>query len=324
MAKKLQTDIFSKAVKVTWEQVTHLPVGRSAHTAVLLHGSVYVGGGFEGKTNATRKDCYRLDIYNVYTKRWDPSPITTPQCVFAMTVLDEKLIIAGGWTNSGKITNKVFVLNRGQWINYSELPTARAHTTAVACNSTMIVVGGEGLINGSCTVLPTTELLDTTNGCWYTCDDLPVPHLQLKGKIINSALYLLGGIQDGKPYPQAKPFPQVKPSPQVFIASLDNLSSHQLKWKSLPDSPWCCLTPAVLYNNFLLTVGGRQPSNVARKTNEVCAFNPSTGLWTQIANIPKAVTFPGMADVADDILIMMGGANIQGEYLRDTYIGQFF
>ncbi|XP_065919298.1 uncharacterized protein [Dysidea avara] len=307
----LQTDIFNKRVMVKWEEVAPLPVGRSAHTAVLLHGSVYVGGGFEGKSNVERKDCYRLDIYNIYANRWDPSPITTPHCWFAMTVLDDKLIIAGGRTKSSSNTNKVFVLYRGQWKDYSEMPTARAGAAAVGYKSMIIVAGGEVLVKDNFTVLATTELLDTTNGCWYTCDDLPVAHLQLKSKIINNTLYLLGGING-----------DAIPSSQVFTASLDNLSSRQVKWQSLPDTPWCCSTPVVLYNNFLLTVGGRQPSDVTSKTNEVCAFNPSTGLWKELANIPTARTFPGIANVADDTLIMMGGATIETEYSYCTYVGQ--
>ena len=136
--------------------------------------------------------------------------------------------------------------------------------------------------------------------------------MQLNGKIINNTLYLLGGSQYGKL------------SRQVFTASLDNLSDHQLKWQSLPDTPWCCSTPVVLYNKFLLTVGGRKPSAapIGRKTTEVCAFNSSSGLWKQITDLPEAVTFPGIANVTDDILIMMGGTNVQGDFSCDTYIVQ--
>ena len=125
---------------------------------------MYVGGGYERKSTNDKWDSYKLGIYNLTnltTNQWSSSPIMTPQCMFAMTVLDDKLIIAGGWTNSGKITNKVFVLTRGQWNDYNEIPASRANATAVVCNSKMIVVGG---VDGF-TTLATTELLDTTNGC---------------------------------------------------------------------------------------------------------------------------------------------------------------
>ena len=47
-------------MKLKWEQVASLPVGRSAHTAVLLHGSVYVGGGYEGRSTNDKRDSYKL------------------------------------------------------------------------------------------------------------------------------------------------------------------------------------------------------------------------------------------------------------------------
>ena len=296
-------------MKVKWEGIAPLPVGRSAHTAVLLHGSVYVGGGYEGQ----RKDCYRLDVYNLTTGRWDLLPITTPHCLFAMTVLDDKLVIAGGWTKSNRDTSKVLLLDHGKWKDFDELPTARASANAFVFNSAMIVVGGQALVSGTYIGLATTEILDTTNGCWYKCDNLPMPLMQLKGKIINNTLYLLGGFDKSG-----------TPSLQVFTATLDNLSSHQLKWQSLPDTPWCCSTPVVLYNKYLLTVGGRQSSasSTGSNTSEVCAFDPSTGLWRQITTIPAARTLPAIVNVADDTLIMMGGANMPGDYSCDTYIGQ--
>ena len=118
-----QVDIFKKIV--TWRELTPLPVGHNAHTAVLLGGSVYVGGGFEGTSNNDRRDCYRLDVYNLTTNQWSSSPITTPYRWFAMTVLDDKLVTAGGTTKNNEVVKKVLVLNAGQWTEYSEMPTAR-------------------------------------------------------------------------------------------------------------------------------------------------------------------------------------------------------
>ena len=116
---------------------------------------------------------------------------------------------------------------------------------------------------------------------------------------------------------------QVNPSPQVFTASLEKLSNHQLKWQSLQDTPWCYSSPVVLYNKFLLTVGGRQPSDVSSKTSEVCAFNQSTGLWKQITNIPATLTLAGVVGVADCKIIVLGGATTENKYCCKTWIGTF-
>ena len=44
-----QVNIFKKTVK--WEELAPLPVGCTAHTAVLLGGNVYVGGGYEKRSS---------------------------------------------------------------------------------------------------------------------------------------------------------------------------------------------------------------------------------------------------------------------------------
>ena len=300
-----QVDIFSKTVK--WEELAPLPVGHNAHTAVLLGGNVYVGGGFEGRSSNVNQDSYRLDVYNLTTNQWSSSPITTPYCWFALTVLDDKLVTAGGTTKNYEVVKKVLVLNAGQWNwDYSEMPTTRACATAVGYHSMLIVVGGVIMVEGEWTVLSTTELLDTTNGCWYTCNNLPSPHKQMKAAIMNDKLYLLGGFDE-----------DCKQSPQVFVASLDTLSTHQLNWQSAPNTPWCLSAPVVLYK-FLLTVGGRQQS----RTSKVHIFNPSTGQWKHLTNIPSARSGPAVVGVANSILVI-GGFTNENKCSNTIWIGVF-
>ena len=296
-------DILAKAIK--WEELASLPECRSAHTAVLLGGSVFVGGGIEGTSIDNNKFSYRLDVYNLTTNQWSSSPITTPYRSFAMTVLDDKLVIAGGTTKNADVVKKVLVLNAGHWKDYSEMPTARHSATAVGYHSMLIVVGGGIKVEGKWTRLSTTELLDTTNGCWYTCNNLPSPHQQMKAVIMNDKLYLLGGAD--------KDF---KLSPQVFAASLDNLSTHQLNWQSAPTTPWCTSAPIVLYNKFLLTVGGRQQS----VTSEVNVFNSSTGQWKHLSNIPAARSVPAVVGVSDNIIVI-GGRTNDDKYSNTVWIG---
>ena len=57
-----QVDIYKKTIK--WKQLAPLPVGHTGHTAVLLDGNAYVGGGFEGRSADDVQDSHRLDVYN--------------------------------------------------------------------------------------------------------------------------------------------------------------------------------------------------------------------------------------------------------------------
>ena len=294
--------------KLKWEELAPLPVGRSGHTAVLLDGNVYVGGGSEGKNVDVKQSSYRLDVYNLTTNQWSPSPLFTPYRHFAMAVLDKKLITAGGATKGGEVVDKVLVLNAGQWTECNEMPTAKFNSTAVGYHSMLIVVGGTIKVDGKLTRVATTELLDTANGYWYTCNNLPSPHKQLVPAIMNDTLYLLGGF-----------FDDGKPSPQVFVASLDTLTTHQLNWQSAPNTPWCG-SPVVQFDKFLLTVGGIKQQS---RASEVCIFIPSTGEWQQFGNIPAARSGPAVVGVVDSIIVIGGLTNKNNEYSNSVWIGVF-
>ena len=306
-----QVDIFKKTVK--WEGLAPLLVGLNTHTAVLLGGVVYVGGALEGKDVNDNQYSYRLDVYNLTTNQWSPFPITTPHCLFAMTVLHDKLVTAGGATRNDEVVKEVLVLNAGQWKVYSEMRTARYSATAVGYHSMLIVVGGGVKVRGRLTRISTTELLDTTNGCWYTCNNLPSPHQQMKAAIMNDKLYWLGGVDKDLQ----------KPSPQVFVASLDTLSTHQLNWQSIPNTPSLTSAPVVLYNKFLLTVGGRQLSDFTSQTSEVYALNPSTGQWTHLTNIPAARSYPAAINMDDKMIVIGGMTSKNKEYSKRVWIGVF-
>ena len=62
-----------------------------------------------------------------------------------------------------------------------------------------------------------------------------------------------------------------KPSSQVFSFSLETLSTHQLQWLSLLNTPWNFSYTVVVTNNFLLAVGGRHSLDAIIQSSEVHA-----------------------------------------------------
>jgi len=250
-------------------------------------------------------------VYNVTTNQWSQNPIITPSCDFAMTILNDKLFVIGGRYKNDEVIAKIFYLHAGQWKASDEMSTARFDATAVGYNSKLIVAGGTTRVKDKWVRLSTVELLDTTNR-WWTCANLPSPHAQLTGVVVKDTLYLLGGRgQDGV-------------SSQVFAASLSTLSTH-LKWQHVTDSPWCNSVPVVLYN-CLLTVGGKHQKDTTRKTGEVCAFNPDTGIWRRMGELPEVRSRTAVVSVAENKMICIGGAIQQSspQAFSDTvWIGTF-
>ena len=192
--------------------------------------------------------------------------------------------------------------------------TPRYLTTAAGHQGTLIITGGE---DDQYRILATTELFDSTTkrwfstGQWYTTSNLSLPHSRLQSVIVDNILYLLGGLnQDGK-Y-----------SPAVFTAPLDTLSSHQLKWSSQQDTPWCRSAPVSIQGRHLLTVGG------AKKTgsNYVCTsdihmFNKVCHNWEVIGQIPSARAGSAAVSVADDKIVVVGGYDDKIQFTNTVWIG---
>ena len=103
------------------------------------------------------------------------------------------------------------------------------------------------------------------------------------------------------------------PSTAVYAAPLDTLSSHQLKWQHLVDTP--CGAPAAvgLNNKYLLAVG----------ENDIYILNSTATSWTTIGTLP--VLTVGTTVVCDEQsqLVMIGGMDGDGRFSNKLWIGSF-
>lgn len=306
-------DLLSGSVNIKWEEGARVPVAILGHTAVLFNGAVYVGGGTcdDLNDNDDYSDAvsFRVYVYHPDTNKWD-SAINTPYMGFAMTVLMDKLIIVGGLagddglgagddgSDSGddssgdgdsKVTNKLLLLESNDWKEYSQMPTARMSASAVSHQSMMIVMGGLKDDEYPC---DTTELLDSTTGQWFKCDDLPKPYAFLQTVIIGGILYALGGAT-----------PDDDGSHAVYAAPLDALSTQQLKWQRLEDSPQGDCTAVSVNNKYLLAVGGDG------KEHTVCVLRGSlttSTSWEPIGSLPKEHRNTSAVSLANRIIVIGG------------------
>ncbi|XP_065916283.1 uncharacterized protein [Dysidea avara] len=296
-------DLFSGPVNIKWQHGAPTPVEGGHHTGVLCDGKVYIGGGWDNTGPS-----YRIDVYNPVNNSWSPSPINTTYGFFAMTTLNNQLITAGGMDRSNKVTNKIFSLDGDHLKEYTRMITSRYWATAAGYQGTLIITGGE---YDERRRLATTELLDSTTGQWYTTSDLPLPHFWLQSVIIDNTLYLLGGYnQDGNL------------SPAVFTAPLDTLSSHQLKWSSQQDTPWCRSAPVSIQGRHLLTVGGVKKTGRGNvRTSDINMFNKVSHSWEAIGHIPSARSVPAVVSVADNKIVVVGGVDDKVEYTNTVWIG---
>ena len=285
-----------------WEEGAPAPVSCTRHTAVWLNGLVYVGGGWETVIKAS----YNINCYDPVNNSWS-SPINTPYCNFAMTILNNKLLIAGG-QYTGKRTNQILTMAAGQLKNYTKMITARSDATATGHQGMLIITGG---VDDKGKILSSTELFDSSNGRWYVTNDLPQPHYWLQSVIVDNILYLLGGINK-----------DVKISPAVFTAPLDTLSTHQLKWNIHQDTPQCCFASVSVYDIHLLIVGGvKMIGDKFTLTSDVYKLNKVSHSWEAIGHIPSGRDGPAAVRTVDNRVIVIGGRNNKGEFTNTVWIG---
>ena len=290
-------------MNIKWEEGAPAPVGRYGHTAVWLNGLVYVGGGYETGYQLS----FIINCYDVINNSWSSS-INTTYCGFAMTTLNNKLVTAGGWNRRYNKTNKVLTLDAGQLKKYTKMITARSLATAAGHQGMLIITGG---VDDKNKKLSSTELFDSNNGQWYKCSDLPQPHYWLQLVIVDNILYLLSGIDEG-----------YRDSTAVFTAPLNTLSTHQLKWNTHQDTPWCRSAPVSVNGTHLLIVGGHNSTGGKDTvTSDIHKLNKVSHSWEAIGHIPSARYRPAAVSTADNRVIVIGGGNDKMEVINIVWIG---
>ena len=284
-------------MNIKWEEGAPAPVSLSDHTAVWLNELVYVGGGY-----GTRRASYMINCYDPVYNSWSFS-INTPYCNFAMTTLNNRLVTAGGFDRSYKRTNQILIMDGGQLKNYTKMITSRSCATAAGHEGMLIITGG---IDDKDKILSSTELFDINKGQWYNCSDMPQPHYLLKSVIVDNILYLLGGIN--KDYGN---------SPIVFTAPLDTLSTHQLKWNTHQDTPWCQSAPVSVNGTHLLILGGCKGAVISH----IHKLNKISHSWEAIGDIPSARERSAAVSTAGNRVIVIGGENDEREVTNTVWIG---
>ncbi len=280
VASPMQTlDILHPSTSLEWEEWPSLPVGRERARSVCLNGTIYVGG-------ITDKPGYRANAALYSFKPGVDSTWTvtdTPTYFYALVVHNSELLLVGGYEYpTGEITNKVFTMRDGQFVE--ELPPMRETrrlSSAVSSGSALVVAGGHDT-SGEFSV----EMFK--DGQWTTAPSLPCAESVFKSALHGDQWYLI--THEGK----------------VFCTSLQSLisGSDQSPWETLPDVPTGC-SAAAFFGGRLLSIGGdrRNP------TTAISAFSSSTQSWVHVADVPvpEPLTLLSAVVLSTGELMVIGG-----------------
>ena len=274
-----------------------MPSGVSSAHAVEVGGKVYIGGGVvEGEVEGEVLE------YTIQGGQW--REIETPVRVFGMAVVNNQLVIIGGWEDT---TDQVWVLesDSNTWTQpFPAMPTARCWVSVVGYKRWVLAVGGDVSdeeigYEGRC-----VEVLDTVSKKWYTAAPLPSDAQQPSLAVIQDTLYVVWG----------KSAVSISIPMLISDAMSQSTASNEpgsTEWQPLPDTP--TYHPAITsFHGSLLTVGAwDSPSST------IAMYLPQTEQWLTVAQLPSprngctCVVLPATGE-----MMVVGGWNKNRDYIK--------
>ena len=289
--------------------------------AVVLKGRVYVGGG----NTVIKKDNTLVMYYDTECNQWN-SLLRYTATYFAMTALDDKLLIVGGRHPTNTRTTRAIGEWNGdvqQWTYRLEtLPTTgRDATTAITHdNKYLIVAGGRDDAYESLSRVDILDMHDSQR-LSYSGAPLPQPAYKMTAAVLGNTLVLLGGSGADNEFHN-----------KVFSVKLDDLiteavSSHGSEllaspWQTLPDTPVVSAT-VLAFNGALLAVGGSRPndSNFHWSAARMHVFKPSTRTWVEAGQLEIDRWRCACAVLPSGEIFIAGGATTTvGQVQREVHI----
>ena len=139
--------------------------------SVIIQEMMYVGGGHASSIN----NMYIVMTYNIISQEWSQLTQYTA-CLFAMTIIHNKLTLVGGCDRYDKESNVLGVwdADRRKWtLPYTPMPTPRYNSSAVVYRQWLIVAGGR---SGGTRTSSVEVLHNSSERIWNTISSLGLYH----------------------------------------------------------------------------------------------------------------------------------------------------
>lgn len=254
---------------------------------VVMKGKVYFRGAHLFHSNSESEADHRtILVYKPESDVWSMLPPYSFSW-FAMTVLDDQLVLVGGQTLMKEKTGML-----GRWDETLQTWTHPFPPMLKPCNSPMVVtyknrwlVVAGGFERSQ--HLSVVQILDTSSRQWLYGSPLPIPVSHASTATIGNVFYLVGGFKTRDKY-------IVSPNDQVFSVCLPDLIlqaitqddhnvispdlSYSALWQSLPKTNPD--STAVALNETLLAIGGMDSSS-----SDIHVYQHSTKEWIKVGEL---------------------------------------
>ena len=273
----------------------NIPIPTTHATAVLIGREVFITGGLTVDVRLSQL----VQVFNVSTGQWTTLP-PAPQYLSEATVIDNKLVLIGGWDSTNrKTTNMVstWMVDEEKWVQtIPPMNMKRARPGVLLLNKSLFVFGGKG--EDDTTIHASFEVLDTERNQWSSGRGLlPRPLMYLKiGRYGDTVVLTSARVTPGTPITKAWKIPV-----RVLEESVSNPSSQPIQWTPIPHIPY--------YESSLLT-NSKQPVLVGgyrggQPTRNIYAFRSDQ--WDLVGELSEQRIRPTVLTISDSSFLVFGG-----------------
>ena len=171
-----------------WTEETTLPgEGLNAPAAAVLHGRIYVIGGFGTTTNVATPGVH---VYDLVTRTWsEAAPLPAARGGHAAVVLDGKIHVVGGGNEVSTLAlHSVYDATADRWTEAAPLPRSKGSPAAVVLDGMLWAIGGRSGPDDYGNV----DVYDPAADTWSSRPSIP-PRGTHGAAVYGDAIYVFGG-----------------------------------------------------------------------------------------------------------------------------------
>lgn len=181
------------SVADSWSAAVSMPTPRSFPVVGIINGLVYVATGGPACPPCLPRSA-ALEVFDPATNSWSSkTPAPTPRTGATGSVVNGKLYVIGGFTNSSDVISDVVEIYdpaTDSWSAGAPIPTPRYFAASAVINGLIHVIGGQDTV---ATIAATHEVYEPATDTWSTRVPMPVPAVGVMATTIGSQLYAGGG-----------------------------------------------------------------------------------------------------------------------------------
>ncbi|MEM8756752.1 MAG: kelch repeat-containing protein [Planctomycetota bacterium] len=135
-----------------WTSLPDLPTGRSSHDTAIIGSTLFVVGGWtlddETGDRSWSESMLALDLENPNTA-WREIDAPFSRRALASVVVGDSIVVLGGMTSAGRLTNRVDIYNTttGEWSSGPEFPGTSFGMAADVSGGRIIASGSDGSVH---------------------------------------------------------------------------------------------------------------------------------------------------------------------------------